>query len=94
MSIVSIYFIQKLATDDYKIGITNNIHRRLRQIQTGNDNPLVIHSYIEFPTRNDAKMNEKRIHNLFSNKRKSGEWFHLDETDLDDLARIYDLLNN
>lgn len=74
-----------------KVGITNNLSRRLRQIQTGNDKPLSLVGYIEYDTRTEARIDERRIHKLWQTKRLAGEWFDLSEIDLDELARIYDI---
>lgn len=90
----NIYFINKLGTALFKIGITNNLHRRLRQIQTGNDHPLVLPCYIEFSERSEARAEEKRIHNWAKDKRLLGEWFELLDNDLDDLSMTYDLRRN
>lgn len=94
MGVTNIYFINRLGTSLFKIGITNNLHRRLRQIQTGNDYPLVLPCYIEFNERDAARKQEKRIHDLYKLKRLQGEWFNLDDTDLDDLSKKYDLRRN
>ncbi len=91
---VNIYFISCIGTSLHKVGITNSLPRRLRQIQTGNDKPLSLIGYIEYDTRTEARTEERRIHKLWQTKRLAGEWFDLTETDIDDLARIYDLLNN
>lgn len=87
----NIYFINCIGTSLYKIGITDNLPRRLRQIQTGNDKPLSLIGYIEYDTRTEARTEERRIHKLWQTKRLAGEWFDLLETDLDELARIYDI---
>lgn len=92
--VTNIYFINKLGTAVYKIGITNNLPRRLRQIQTAVDHPLVLPCYIEFSERSEARAEEKRIHDWVKDKRLVGEWFDLEETDLDELAKKYDLRNN
>ncbi|MEL0099663.1 MAG: GIY-YIG nuclease family protein [Opitutae bacterium] len=86
-----IYFISQMDTAKTKVGITNNLPRRLRQIQTGNDKPLSLIGYIEYDTRTEARIEERRIHKLWQTKRLAGEWFDLGETDLDELARIYDI---
>jgi hypothetical protein len=91
--IVNLYFFNLLGTSKYKIGITNNIGRRLRQIQTGNHRPVVVAGYIEFRDRKLAKETERTIHREFSGKRIGGEWFWLAAGDLDEVSRRYDLLS-
>lgn len=86
-----IYFISQMDTEKTKVGITNNLPRRMRQIQTGNDKPLSLIGYIEYDTRTEARAEERRIHKLWQTKRLAGEWFDLTETDIDELARIYDI---
>ena len=66
-----IYFIG--AKDKIKIGYTkNSIEKRLKQLQTGNDETLVLLGYIR-----GGLDEEKMLHKQFSNYRirKNGEWF-------------------
>lgn len=57
-----------------KIGVTNNIESRLKNIQTGN--PEIVEVYY-FAERDDAYKIEKMLHRHFcKNKTTSnGEWF-------------------
>lgn len=89
--ITYVYFINKIAASDYKIGITNNLNRRLRQIQTGNPHPLQITHYIESETRGQAIKIEREIHHLLAVTKMVGEWFRLDHSVIDDLSQIYDI---
>ena len=86
-----LYIFNRLATNSYKIGITNNITRRLREVQNGSDEPLVISAYIECQDRTMARETEREIHKLLTNGRLSGEWYRLDDADLDRLEMVYDL---
>jgi hypothetical protein len=61
----------------YKIGITNNLKTRLGTIQCG------CNTYLEpilsfFGTKED----ESYLHELFKDKRLSGEWFSINEIDI------------
>ncbi len=70
-----VYAIHQVGTDKYKIGHGVNVQRRLQQLQTGNDTKLVIYATLYYEDRIAA---EKRIHEVFSAYRRSGEWFRLD----------------
>jgi len=87
-----LYFINKLGTDTYKIGITNNLSRRLRELQTSNDCPLVIHYTIEYKTRKEALDNEKIIHKSLLSKKIFIEWYELSSRDVGSIESVYDLV--
>lgn len=82
--------------DNYKIGKSNNPQRRLNSIMTSNLNAELI-CY-------GTGVKEKELHHIFSNKRIKGEWFNLNETDIqkiillikDDNVRpeVYDKLDD
>ena len=71
-----IYLIQKNAEAIYKIGISDNPLKRVKQLQTGNSARL--HLIEVFPVAN-APVIEKRLHRLLMFHRCSprGEWFKL-----------------
>ena len=70
----------------FKIGKTSNISRRSMAIKTHNP------SYKDIILiKGDF---EKELHNKFSVKRVSGEWFHLSEKDLEYIASNYEILLN
>jgi len=60
----------------YKVGISKNPQRRLRDLQTGHPYPLAIHSIVETPTSNN-KLLESIIHRNLKHLRTSGEWFDI-----------------
>lgn len=73
-----VYLIQSLEEGYYKIGVSKNPNRRLKQLQTANSSELkLIHSY---PSEYANKI-EKTIHNLFKYCKKEGEWFDMSLTD-------------
>ena len=92
MSGVNLYFIIKLGTDTYKIGVTNNLSRRLRELQTSNDCPLVVHYTIEYKTRNEALANERIIHKSLVSKKIFNEWYELSSRDVGSIESVYDLV--
>ena len=67
----------------YKIGSTKckSINKRLKQLQTGNSNPLFIESYYE--TDRPFRL-ETMLHNKFKDKNVIGEWFEMNGEDIRD----------
>ena len=59
-----------------KIGFTNDLNKRLKTLQTGNPDKLIIHHFEEVPNHR-ARIMEKRLHRDLSHKRLKGEWFNL-----------------
>lgn len=62
----------------YKIGSTKckDINNRLKQLQTGNSNPLYIKAYYE--TSKPFRL-ESMLHNKFKEYNVIGEWFELND---------------
>ena len=60
----------------YKIGSTKckDINKRLKQLQTGNSNPLFLKAYYE--TSRPFKL-ETMLHNRFKEYNIIGEWYEL-----------------
>jgi len=67
-----VYFIKMEETREIKIGFTvKNPKERLKDLQTGNSNKLILLGYID-----GTKQDEYNLHQEFSEERKSiGEWF-------------------
>ena len=59
--------------DLYKIGITNDLEKRLKNIKTGNPYPV---KFVFQQERNDASKIERWLHSQFNDNRMEGEWFH------------------
>jgi hypothetical protein len=66
------YFIQRVPNGPVKIGRTDNVRRRLAQLQNASAEQLVVRGVI-------TSNREKQLHELFANKRISGEWFQCDD---------------
>lgn len=64
-------------TNRQKIGISKDVDKRLKNLQTGNPDKLTIHYKIECPTIKHTLKLEKKIHSELSYKRLSGEWFNM-----------------
>ena len=60
----------------YKIGITNNLKRRLKDIQTGHPFKLHVHYSEEIPME-QVRLIEQNIHNTIRHKKTHGEWFDI-----------------
>lgn len=65
----------------YKIGSTKckDINKRLKQLQTGNSNKLILTNYFE--TSRPFKL-EVMLHNKYKDKNVIGEWFELNDNDI------------
>lgn len=61
--------------DIYKIGITNDLSKRLRSIQTGNSEKVFLEHHEEIPEYIKITEMENWLHSVFGNNRKTGEWF-------------------
>ena len=78
-----IYLLADKVNNTYKIGRTKNLEQRIRSIKTGNPNQIDL---IAYAICNNTVVSEKRIHNLYSYKRRRGkEWFDLSEQEVTDL---------
>lgn len=62
-------------SDPIKIGVADNVEKRLDNMQTGNPRELVILYKIPMNSRSHAFMVENRIHKKLSKHRIRGEWF-------------------
>lgn len=60
----------------YKIGITNNPERRLKNLQTGHPYELKIHYKEEIP-ESQVRLIEQTIHKTIKHKQTKGEWFDI-----------------
>ena len=66
----------------YKIGRASNLESRVKKYQTENPYPItLIASAFIF----DCVSYEKRLHKKFAHKKLRGEWFKLNDNDLDSL---------
>lgn len=73
-----VYLIQSLEDGYYKIGISKNPPKRLKQLQTGNSSELKLVD--SFPSEYANKI-EKTLHNFLNYSRKEGEWFDIPLTE-------------
>ena len=71
----------------YKIGQTNDVKRRIGQISP--KLPFEVEILCAIPTNNAHKL-EADLHNLYNEKRTNGEWFELNEADVEYIRRLAD----
>jgi len=64
----------------YKIGVSHQVESRLEQLMT--QPPFDIELICTIETENMHAL-EKRLHKRFDAKRKNGEWFELEEIDVE-----------
>lgn len=64
----------------YKIGITNNPARRLKNLQTGHPSKLKIY-HIEHIPDDQVRLIEQTIHQTIKYKKTHGEWFDIELED-------------
>lgn len=71
----------------YKIGIANDVYDRQKRIETisGHQNILIYAKQI-----NHARKIERLLHRYFANKKTLGEWFILDENDINYVISFID----
>jgi predicted GIY-YIG superfamily endonuclease len=63
-----------------KIGFSKNVEKRLKTLQTGNSEELLLHYYVQVPEHR-VRILEKKIHLELSYKRLKGEWFDISADD-------------
>lgn len=74
-----VYIIRIQNTNKYKIGLTKNLRRRIKQFSTGNPENLKIDYFI---ATKRYKQLEIELHKTFEQYRIGGEWFLFDEKGL------------
>lgn len=82
-----VYIVQIRRTNKYKIGITNNITRRLKEFKT--TNPFTV-DLIYFIITDNTRFVEREFHDLFRNNIIGGEWFELEK--LDDILNAFKII--
>lgn len=67
-----------------KIGSTRDVENRIKQLQTGN--PVEIELLFSKKVF-EAPKHENILHGKFRSKRESGEWFRLDDSEIDQAVK-------
>lgn len=74
----AVYMIGAGAGRPCKIGVSDNVSNRLRQLQNGHADKLRLWGVWYFASRADAAAAEKFLHRSYQEKRMEGEWFDVD----------------
>lgn len=83
-----IYLIRNDNEDTYKIGVTkNDPKKRLKQLQTGSSSPLTLINF--FQTQYPYRL-ETMLHNYFKLNNYNGEWYILNNNQVNDFLNICD----
>ena len=69
-----VYLIQSLENSHYKIGISKNPQRRIKELQTGNSSELRL---VETYQSEYAEKIERTLQRRYSHIHKEGEWFDM-----------------
>lgn len=69
---MSMYFIKNKASKKIKIGISNDVQKRMKQLQNASGDPLEL--LLSVNTEDD-RYTEMKLHDLFVESRSLGEWF-------------------
>lgn len=74
MKLGYVYLLKAEGTSNYKIGVTNNVDKRTRQLQTGCAQPIVV---VAKTLTIDPYAAEKILHRRYKRHRlrSNGEWF-------------------
>ena len=86
-----IYFVHADGTNRYKIGLTVDLDRRMRELngkQAPFENKLLWSIEVS-----DMRSAEKDLHDMFSNRRVNGEWFTFNANELDEVKGKYDRIS-
>jgi hypothetical protein len=76
----------------FKIGHTRRkVEERIKEFKTGN---TAIFSIVEIFNSKWGTKIEANLHKQFRNKRLNGEWFDLDENDLNNYLNLCEQLHN
>ena len=69
-----VYLIQSVESGKYKIGVSQQPTKRVKQLQTGSGEKLKLVETFKSPYYNKIEAN---LHNRYSYLKASGEWFDL-----------------
>lgn len=79
-----VYLMIDTTNNFHKIGISNNPKYREKTLQSDKPTIELLHKK-SFPNRRIAEVLEKTLHITYSNKRIRGEWFDLDDDEINEI---------
>lgn len=65
-----------------KVGVANDIGKRIKELQCGNHMRLSEMSRVRFDSRKSAHLFESKMHSYLRDNHLSGEWFNLTPKDV------------
>ena len=81
-----VYIMEDTVNHYFKIGISNKPEYREKTLQS--EKPTIeLIRYKQYPSRKIAKAIESALHESFSNKHLRGEWFELDELEVNQIIK-------
>jgi hypothetical protein len=75
-----VYLIHDKTSNAVKIGRSNSVHQRLKELQISNPNKLVVLCVIPCISERHSKEVEIDLHHEYSEYHLRGEWFRYDES--------------
>lgn len=72
-----------------KVGITNDLERRLSQIQSGSPVKLSVIYYLRLATTANVRGIEQAVHRELARDHAHGEWFNVSAVSAWDCVQIY-----
>lgn len=84
MKFKSFVYLLKVSEGIYKIGVSKNVNKRVKQLQTGN--PDIIEVVDTFPSQYPYKI-ENVLHRRYKYKNIHGECFKLSEKDINNFKQ-------
>jgi hypothetical protein len=89
---MKLYLLNQNTTNLYKIGVTKkDISKRIKELQTGNGNELVLIKYFE--TQFNFKF-EAAIHAHYRLSKINSEWFKLTNEQIEEFDSVCQLLES
>lgn len=80
-----VYIVQEGTRNIYKVGQSMNIDSRIETMQTSNSNKLKLNDYFE---TTELHIVESAAHKYIESKKIHGEWFELDDNELNMLKKF------
>lgn len=87
-----LYIVRILGSNYYKIGITTNLHKRIKDLQQPNPLLLILVWHSEYSDPAFVSAMERHIHDMYRHKRMSRpgqrEWFFLQDSEVRRIREI------
>ena len=76
------------SNNETKIGISNDVERRFKALQSANPQKLILSTTIAYETEEQSRNVERALHKHFADKNIHYEWF---DVSVDEILSIIDL---